>query len=113
MIHQATHWHLPYITKEERIKYINYPEFLAKISASRCARTSYLTQDGVVPNVERELRTFKMLAEAEPIHASPLEHQAYPAEQKDTQSRNFTGFIQYRAYYEEKEFGSPIVIPKV
>ena len=113
MIHQATHWHLPYITKEERIKYINSPEFLAKISASRCARTSYLTQDGVVPNVERELRTFKMLAEAEPIHASPLEHQAYPAKQKGTQSRNFTGFIQYRAYYEEKEFGAPIVIPKV
>ena len=109
----AFQWHLPYITEDERTKFRKFPFYLAKLSASRCARTSYLTQEGVVPNPEREIKTFKMLAESVPIHASPLEHQAYAAREKTTQSRNFDGFIQYRAYYEEKEFGTPIVIPKV
>ena len=109
----AFQWHLPYISEDERTKFRKFPFYLAKLSASRCARTSYLTQEGMVPNPEREIKTFKMLAESVPIHASPLEHQAYPAQQKDTRSRNFDGFIQYRAYYEEKEFGAPIVIPKV
>lgn len=110
-LYTAENWHLPYITDKERKKYRAFPFYLAKISAARCARTSYLTQDGVVPNLEREIGTFKKLAESTPIHASPLEHQAYPAVNGETQSRNFQGFIQYRAYYEEKEFGKPIEIP--
>lgn len=109
----AYQWHLPYITEDERLKFRKHPLYLAKLSASRCARTSYLTQEGVVPNPEREIKTFKMLAESVPIHASPLEHQAHAARDRTTQSRNFNGFIQYRAYYEEKELGEPIVIPKV
>ena len=109
----AFQWHLPYISEDERTKFRKFPFYLAKLSASRCARTSYLTQEGMVPNPEREIKTFKMLAESVPIHASPLEHQAYAAREKTIRSRNFDGFIQYRAYYEEKEFGAPIVIPKV
>lgn len=109
----AFNWHLPYITEEERTTYKRFPFFLAKLSAARCARTSYLTQEGMTPNPEREIGTFKKLAESVPIHASPLEHQAFPAANAETRSRNFEGFIQYRAYYEEKEFGAPIVIPKV
>lgn len=112
-LHNAQNWHLPYITQEERQKHRAQPLFLAKISAARCARTSYLTQEGMVPNVERELNTFRKLAEASPIHASPLEHQAYPAVNGETKSRNFQGFIQYRAYYEEREFGKPIEIPNI
>ena len=109
----AFNWHLPYITDEERTKYQRFPFYLAKLSASRCARTSYLTQEGVVPKPEKEIETFRKLAESQPIHASPLEHQAFPAVNKETRSRNFDGFIQYRAHYEEKEWGAPIVIPKV
>lgn len=112
-INNAANWHLPYITAEERIKYASFPYFLAKLSSARCARTSYLTQEGIDPKPEKEIDTFKKLALSEPIHASPLEHIAYPAKYRNQQSRNFNGFIQYRAYYEEKEFGAPIVIPKV
>lgn len=110
-LYTAENWHLPYITDKERIKFRGYPFYLAKISAARCARTSYLTQEGITPNLEREIGTFKKLAESVPIHASPLEHQAYPAVNGETRSRNFQGFIQYRAHYEEKEFGKPIEIP--
>lgn len=107
----AKNMHLPYVTTEERVKYNYCGLLLAKISASRCARTSYLTQEGMVPDLNRELRTFKKLAESEPIHASPLEHQAWAAQHADVHSRNFKGFIQYRAYFEENEFGKPIELP--
>ena len=109
----ADNWHLPYITNEERKRYSGYPLFLAKLSSARCARTSYLTQEGVTPNPEKEIETFKKLALSKPIHASPLEHIAYALDDAKTKSRNFQGFMQYRAFYEEIEFGAPIVIPKV
>ena len=75
--------------------------FLAKLSAARCARTSYLTQEGVEPNQTKELSTFSKLAESKPIHASPLEHQGYPLQKIDLYSRNFKGFKQFRAIFEE------------
>lgn len=111
---EAHNWHLPYITYAERQQYQAHPLYLAKLSASRCARTSYLTQDGISPNPEKEINTFKMLVESKPMHSSPLEHQAYPMQKNSSMvSRNLKGFKQYREYYEEKEFGKPIVIPKV
>lgn len=110
-LYSAENWHLPYITDKERKKYRAHPFYLAKISAARCARTSYLSHEGLVPRPETEVDTFRKLAESSPIHASPLEHQAYPAVNAETKSRNFQGFIQYRAYFEEKEFGKPIEIP--
>ena len=109
----ADSWHLPYVTADERDKYFQYPTFLAKLSAARCARTSYLTQENMTPNPEKEIKTFKLLAESVPIHASPLEHQAFPAPSAEHKSRNLMGFIQYREHYETKEFGQPIVIPRV
>ncbi|WGH24506.1 thymidylate synthase [Acinetobacter phage EAb13] len=112
-IEDALNWHLPYILYDERMKYRAYPNFLAKLSAARTARTSYLTQEGVEPKPEKEIETFKKLAESVPIHASPLEHIAYPLKDAKARSRNFEGFMQYRELYETKEFGSPIVIPKV
>ena len=111
--YNAQSWHLPYITDQERVKYARFPTYLAKLSAARCARTSYLTQENIAPNPEKEINTFKLLAESVPIHASPLEHQAYPAADSIHPSRNLVGFIQYREVYETKEFGLPIVIPKV
>ena len=64
----AAGWHLPYITLAERAKYMSKPKFLAKLSAARCARTSYLTQEGVEPKPAKELNTFKKLAESKPMH---------------------------------------------
>lgn len=104
----ALHWHLPYITDAERKLYQDKPLYLAKLSAARCARTSYLTQEGVIPKPDKEMDTFKKLAESSPIHASPLEHQAFPARRRNRVSRNFTGFNQYRAYFENNEFGKTI-----
>ena len=94
-------WHLPYITQVERKQYAQEPLFLAKLSSARCARTSYLTQEGVEPNQAKELLTFAKLAESKPIHASPLEHQGYPLQKSEFYSRNFKGFKQFRAIFEE------------
>lgn len=104
----ARHWHLPYITEAERIEFQHRPLYLAKLSAARCARTSYLTQEGITPNPDRELGTFKKLAESDPIHASPLEHQGFAAKSRNYQSRNLTGFKQYREYFEKYEFGNVV-----
>lgn len=97
---QSHGWHLPYITESERQRFKNDPLFLAKLSAARCARTSYLTQEGAEPNIEKELATFKKLVNSDPIHASPLEHQAYALNSINDTSRNFKGFKQYREHYE-------------
>lgn len=109
----AAGWHLPYITLAERAKYMSEPKFLAKLSAARCARTSYLTQEGVEPKPAKELNTFKKLAESTPIHASPLEHQGYAMKSKNGQSRNFKGFKQYREIFESDEFGKTIEEPEL
>lgn len=87
-------WHLPYIRPADvvnvrnRLKYrritrdepssdqINH--MLAQISAARCARVSYLTHDGQEPTIEKDLELYERLAGSQPIHASPLEHQATP-----------------------------------
>lgn len=99
-------WHLPYVTEEER--YANYgsePYTVAKISAARCARVSYMKHDGSSPSVEEDLKLFHRLAGGEPIHASPLEHQGIPLANGLTSSRNFTGWHQFRAIWEDSEGG--------
>lgn len=117
-------WHLPYIqasdwhaasdflqkgriirsmpSRDEQIK------VLMKVSAARCARVSYLTHDGQAPTIEADLALFERLAGSQPIHASPLEHQATP-DSKSWVSRmnkydwdnpelhgNLPGWIQHR-----------------
>ena len=68
-------WHLPYITEDDRLNYNT--ETLVKASAARCARVSYLTQDGV-PKMEADLDRYDRLVTAWPPHWSPLEHVATP-----------------------------------
>lgn len=66
-------WHLPYIQVGE---FDTIPiEDLAKISAARCARVSYLTQEGK-RDPQEDLNLFERLTTASPMHASPLEHVA-------------------------------------
>lgn len=87
-------WHLPFITKEDwsaaRIRakqnritrdepmYDELVKPLIKVSAARCARTSYLTHDGKQTTVEEDLALHDKLVVAQPLHASPAEHQATP-----------------------------------
>lgn len=87
-------WHLPYINQADVENVVTFLQkgritrdmppmhqrfdLLAKISAARCARVSYLTHDGQQPSIEKDLELFERLAGSQPIHASPTEHQATP-----------------------------------
>lgn len=85
-------WHLPYVQEDERDE---YPvDVLAKISAARCARVSYLTHDGI-RDTDKDLELFERLVTAEPPHASPLEHVATPRI-PDGLPGNFYGWKQLR-----------------
>lgn len=66
-------WHLPYVdTFDQGMTAAD----LAKVSAARCARVSYLTHDGV-RDLEKDLELYKRLAAFG--HMAPLEHPARPA----------------------------------
>lgn len=92
-------WHLPYVTQMERDIYRD--DLLPKLSAARCARVSYLTHDGAVPNVEADLALFDRLVGSVPLHASPIEHQATPNVYGGCSgsSNNFKGWRQFREFY--------------
>lgn len=99
---QPGDWHLPYVSAEERERYILHEQQI--MSTARCARLSYKPFDGN-PDIEAEVRRYEKLVVSSPVHASPAEHQATP----DTFSHtlgggwdhpklhgNFGGWIQYR-----------------
>ena len=79
-------WHLPYITTatyvptgelqyfDENFNRLDLED--AKIiSASCCAQVSYRKND---PTFEKAFRIWEQLIENDPVHASPIEHQATP-----------------------------------
>jgi len=79
-------WHLPYITTatyvptgelqyfDENFNRLSLED--AKIiSASCCAQVSYRKND---PTFEKAFRIWEQLIENDPVHASPIEHQATP-----------------------------------
>lgn len=84
-------WHTPYIDKG--IDQDMSVDAKCMVSAARCARVSYLTHDGKRDTGE-DLRLFNRLAEANPPHASPLEHVATP--DASCVLGNFTGWLQLR-----------------
>nr|QMP83734.1 MAG: hypothetical protein [Caudoviricetes sp.] len=86
-------WHLPYITELEFVKYTN--QELIKISGARCARVSYLTHDGKTPSPEKDFKLYDDLVGSVPIHASPVEHQATPNQNRKFE-KNFRGWHQHR-----------------
>lgn len=99
-------WHLPYI--EEGDKLTLELKDLLKVSAARCARTSYKTQHGVTSSLEEDLVMFNRLTygmkfdEENPFHASPTEHQATP--RMDALPSNFQGWQQLRKDIEAGQF---------
>lgn len=66
-------WHLPYVLKEER-QALALP-LLVKLSTARCCRTSYDRHDGTPAPHEEDVALHDKLVVAEPLHASPAEHQ--------------------------------------
>jgi thymidylate synthase ThyX len=110
-------WHLPYVNEDDWIKVnaggvVTPDQHLAmvKLSVARCARVSYLTQEGKTPTVEEDLRLYDRLVSAVPLHASPAEHQATPDTrvigyeaqgshrkwEREELHGNFRGWVQYR-----------------
>ena len=97
-------WHLPYVESEDwdalaertHLGLSMYPE-MAKISAARCARTSYLTQEGK-RDLTEDLHLYDRLVtdrldKGLAIHWSPLEHVATPWPQNyQDDPLVFTGF---------------------
>ncbi len=74
---------------------------LKRMSAARCARTTYLLRDGQRPTVEKDLSTSKMLFESVPPHLSPSEHVA-EAMSEPGQSGNFSGWKQFRKEFKNE-----------
>lgn len=79
---QYGEWHLPYVNRmvcEDGLIYTDSDgevlsvEDARMISASSCAQTSYRKND---ESLEKAKAVFKRLIESEPVHASPVEHQA-------------------------------------
>lgn len=91
-------WHLPYIEfpRDEDVKYP--AKNLPKVSAARCARVSYLTQNGV-RDVSEDLRLYHQLVKDQ--HLSPLEHPCTPAHLLDKVPGNFRGWHQLRHLVDE------------
>lgn len=88
-------WHLPYIRAEDREETADQM-LLAKASAGKCARTSYLTHDGV-----RSLSKDVELAESLQMngHMSPFQHPARPFQKGDPEGShgNYSSvWTQYR-----------------
>ena len=98
---KESRYHLPYITDDEICTYqkeLNNDTFehFAPISAARCARVSYLNHDQSKPDFKKDMELAKRLLEHH--HYSPFEHQAMAVLESNLQeTRNFTGWAQYRA----------------
>ena len=92
-------WHLPYISNKERETFSITD--LLRMSTARCARTSYLTHDKKNPDVITDIQLHDRLVASKPIHASPTEHQAFPAKTQNFFA-NFRGWKQYRKQVELK-----------
>lgn len=70
-------WHLPFI--DDIYGPISSDHNAIKISVARCARVSYESfETGRRSTVEEDLRLYEKLVGAQPLHASPAEHQATP-----------------------------------
>jgi thymidylate synthase ThyX len=89
-------WHLPYITDDDRAEAGDSYETLRRVSAARCGRVSYLTQDGR-RDLDEDLALYERFVSADPPHASPLEHVATPAPARAAQPPgNLRGWLQLR-----------------
>lgn len=89
-------WHLPYMDEEDIVECDARGFDQRFVSAARCARTSYLTQEGT-RDLAEDVKLFERLRNPGegPPHASPLEHVATPDIYGDGVG-NFKGWHQLR-----------------
>lgn len=93
-------FHMPYLDGETIAEVTSMEpdgnDVLTKVSAARCARVSYLTQDGV-RDYEKDLELYERLVTADPAHWSPLEHVCRPPEAHEGRvPGNLAPFVQLR-----------------
>ena len=90
-------YHLPYADQfsPEILPTADYRGTVVKVSVARCARVSYLTQDGRRDHRE-DLQLYNRLSAQTPPHASPMEHVATPAREGEEVKGNFRGWHQWR-----------------
>ena len=94
-------WHLPFITDQEREEWEG--KDLARASAARAARVSYLTHEKA-STIEQDHARYERLVE--PGHMSPLEHPAV-ARHASADQANFEGWCQLRMFIPyEDDFGA-------
>lgn len=90
-------WHLPYLTDDELTNFDDRPiQNLIGLSVARCGRVSYKTLDGEDPSRPHDLERYAELITADPMHATPTEHQAMATGDPNLRSGNFQGWVQYR-----------------
>lgn len=89
IVKNITDWHIPY---EEKMPdgLTKYEEL--KVSIARCARVSYLTQDGEI-NKDKDFELYDRLTTSG--HFSPCEHVAFPIDRSSSYG-NFRGWVQFR-----------------
>lgn len=112
-------WHTPYIREDDNVHILKYAtdnkwdltSVTKYISTGRCARLSYLTQDGR-RDISEDIRLCQQLInprsanlDDDVIHASPLEHVNTPLRNPKERSGPFRGWFQFR-----KEFANENVI---
>jgi len=90
-------WHTPYILSEEVGTLPD--DYLTKISVARCARVSYLTQEGI-RDIKKDLELFNRLTTGN--HWSPFEHVATPDTDARCTSGNFRGWYQFRKQFPQE-----------
>jgi hypothetical protein len=90
-------WHTPYITDEDDLKIRMVHDLWLQrkeISIGRCARTSYLTQEGK-RDFSEDIKLFERLRDSVPMHASPFEH-VCEAMGDNKRYAKYTGWRSYR-----------------
>lgn len=103
-------WHLPFISSadyEDTYVIIDPHTMRVKlrlISAARCARTSYTLFSSQNRSCLDDYNLGERIIKSDPIHASPLEHQATPdpLEESPHLWGNFHGWIQHRKMYKNE-----------
>lgn len=73
---KISHYHLPYISKEE-FDTITDIDILMKISSARCARVSYVSlETGKRTTINEDMELIKKLTKSSGAHLSPFDHPA-------------------------------------
>ena len=107
-------WHLPFIDDNFGQEFIiaqdgaapipeaaKRPMFAIRVSVARCARVSYLSFETQKPSeVEEDLKLYDRLVGAQPLHASPAEHQATPDKHR---SITYEDVGSYKSIWERQE----------